>query len=62
MGRMTIILNSAEKNALIKLAEREYRDPRAQAGLLVRQSLERLGLLQPESAPNSQKKINNDHD
>lgn len=45
MNRITIILNDQEKLALRKLSEKEYRDPRAQAGLIIRQELERLGLL-----------------
>ena len=45
MQRMTIELRPDEKEALSQLALFERRDPRAQAALLVRAELERLGLL-----------------
>lgn len=38
-------LNDQERLALVQLAERERRDPRAQAAVLIRQALEKLGLL-----------------
>jgi hypothetical protein len=46
MARITISLDEYEKKALITLAAKEFREPRAQAALIVRHELERLGLLQ----------------
>jgi hypothetical protein len=46
MTRLTVTLADQEKIALRTLAEKEFRDPRAQAALIIRQELERLGLLQ----------------
>ena len=45
MRGMYLRLSGDEKDALVKLSERERRDPRAQAALLIRQRLEDLGLL-----------------
>lgn len=50
-GRITVTLDLAEKAALGELAERQRRDPRAQAAYLIRQSLEQLGLLSPTPTP-----------
>jgi hypothetical protein len=47
--RIMITLRSDESEALGVLAEKERRDPRAQAALLIRRELERVGLLQPLS-------------
>lgn len=47
MTRIMIQLDGIERSALTTLAERERRDPRQQAALLIRQQLERLGLIQP---------------
>lgn len=47
MIRVNVTLRNEERDALWLLSERERRDPRAQAALLIRQSLERLGLLSP---------------
>ena len=44
--RVTITLQEEEKDALLVLAEQEKRDPRRQAALIIRQELERRGLLQ----------------
>ncbi len=52
MARFTIKLSEVERAALVKLAEDEQRDPRVQATLLVRESLERRGLL-PVKTPNA---------
>jgi len=57
MARITISLRDQEKTALRALAEKESRDPRAQAALIICQELERRGLLVsdestvPEPAP-----------
>ena len=45
MSRITITLDMVEKKALTVLSEREFRDPRAQAALIIRQELERRGFL-----------------
>jgi hypothetical protein len=50
MARITLSLEVPEKDALIKLAIRELRDPRAQAALIIRQDLERRGLLTPPAS------------
>jgi hypothetical protein len=51
--RITITLKVDEREALHVLAEREYRDLRTQAALIIRQELERRGLLPQEKAINS---------
>lgn len=43
--RMVIILDSDVKETILRIAEHEMRDPRQQAGLLLREALERRGLL-----------------
>ena len=45
MTRVTVTLLDEEREALRTLAERERRDPRAQAALLIRLALEGAGLL-----------------
>ena len=50
MAQITIILKSTEKDALQILAEQEFRDTRAQAALIIRQELERRGLLATQEA------------
>jgi hypothetical protein len=45
MTRITVTLKSSERDALHILAQQEYRDIRAQAALIIRQELERRGLL-----------------
>ncbi len=51
MARVTVTLLIVERDALVKLSERECRDPRAQAALIIRRELERLGLLPADPAP-----------
>jgi hypothetical protein len=46
LTRITISLNNLENAALRRLAQYEFRDPRAQAVLIIRQELERRGLLE----------------
>ncbi|MCA9925547.1 MAG: hypothetical protein KC421_24420 [Anaerolineales bacterium] len=46
MPSMRIVLQEYENVALKKLAERELRDPRSQALLIIRRELERCGLLE----------------
>jgi hypothetical protein len=45
MPRLIIILNEQERKALNELSERESRDPRSQGAVIIRQELERLGLI-----------------
>jgi hypothetical protein len=47
MKRLTITLMQDERTALWELAQRERRDMRDQAALIIRRELEREGLLQP---------------
>jgi len=46
MIRITIILSEQEKNALRVLANKEFRDPRAQAAFIIRRELEKQGLVE----------------
>jgi hypothetical protein len=46
--RMMIALDGKERSALIELAERERRDPRQQAAVIIRRELVRRGLLKAE--------------
>ena len=43
--RMMVMLDDVERNALTEWAETELRDPRDQIRLVVREALERRGLL-----------------
>jgi len=52
MSHITITLYADERSALVRLAEIERRDPRAQAALIIRNELRRSGLL-PASEPTS---------
>lgn len=47
MVQVKVALKRDELDALFALSEKERRDPRAQAAMLIRQSLERLGLIHP---------------
>ena len=47
LRRIVVSLSGAERSALTELAERELREPRDQARLILRCELERLGLLPP---------------
>lgn len=49
MGRITLTLETREKDALIELAIIECRDPRYQAALIIREELIRRGLLTQET-------------
>jgi hypothetical protein len=49
MTRITITLNDEEKQALRSLSQTEYREPRAQAALIIRKELERQGLIKASS-------------
>ncbi len=48
MAKVIIYLREHELTALNELAQREYRAPKAQAALIIRKELERLGLIPPE--------------
>ena len=63
MARIVIYLPNQERNALCQLAQREYRVPHAQAALIIRKELERLGMLSTdfqskELAKKSEEEIN----
>lgn len=45
MPKIIVYLAEQERNALLQLAQREMRVPRAQAALMIRQELRRLGML-----------------
>ena len=51
MIRFQIRLDETSFQILRGLAEREYRDPRYQAALLIRESLELRGLLDAQDQP-----------
>jgi hypothetical protein len=45
--KIFITLRDPEATALLDLAQREYRDPRQQAALLIADALRRIGALRP---------------
>ena len=45
MAKIIVYLGEQERNALHQLAQREMRVPRAQAALIIRKELARLGML-----------------
>ena len=55
MNRITLTLNDEERTALIILAEKEFRDPRAQAALIIHKELERQGLIVITNPPAADK-------
>ena len=63
MSRLVIFLKEQESSALCTLAESEYRDPQAQAAIIIREELVRRGLLQsPQPAIHHRTKIQNHKD
>ncbi len=48
MFRVIVRLMSTEREALVLLAERERRNPREQAAVLIHEELVRRGLLEPD--------------
>jgi len=48
--RVTIYLDQQERDALSNLAQRERRDPRDQAALIIRHELQRAGLLPADTS------------
>jgi hypothetical protein len=51
MQVLKVYLDDAERDALKNLARNERRDPRSQAALLIRDGLQRAGLLPIDNAP-----------
>lgn len=51
MPRVTLSITEEEREALVSLARKERRDPRAQAAIEIRNALERAGYLAPSTAP-----------
>ena len=51
MVRITITLNDQERICLKLLAEKEFRDPRAQAAFIIHKELERCGLATVSDPP-----------
>lgn len=51
MAQIVVKLKPSERNALRQLAERERRDPRQQAALIIRRELESVGLLPTQTTP-----------
>lgn len=45
MARIMITISKEEKEALILLSQREMRDPRSQAALIICQHLQNIGLI-----------------
>jgi hypothetical protein len=62
MDRIVISLEHQEMTALLRLSQSEYRDPRLQVALLIRQELERRGLIEDRNrslqAANNPKEAN----
>jgi len=54
MARVVIYLRDHEVSALQRLAQQEYRAPKAQAALIIRKELERLGMVSAESIGRSE--------
>ena len=48
MAKVIIYLRDYEFTALTDLAQREYRAPKAQAALIIRRELEKLGMIPGE--------------
>lgn len=53
MAKVIIYLRDHELTALNDLAQREYRAPKAQAALIIRRELEKLGLIPGEQPDQS---------
>ena len=49
MAKVIVYLREQENDALHRLAQKEYRQPKAQAALMIRRELERLGMLDTAS-------------
>jgi hypothetical protein len=57
MARVVIYLLEPEMNALNQLAQQEYRPVKAQAALIIRNELKRLGMVGEQPA-NNEKELN----
>jgi hypothetical protein len=57
MARIVIYLLEPEMNALNQLAQQEYRPVKAQAALIIRNELKRLGIVDEQPADN-EKELN----
>jgi len=55
MAKIIVYLREQELDALVKLALREYRTPKAQASILIQKELERLGMLEKEAGRQEEK-------
>ena len=53
MAKVIIYLRDHEITALNDLAQREYRAPKAQAALMIRRELEKLGMIPGEQRVNT---------
>ena len=53
MAKVIIYLRDHEFTALNELAQREYRAPKAQAALMIRRELEKLGMILGEQQINT---------
>ena len=51
MAKIIVYLREQDRAALDRLAEKEYRQPKAQAALIIRRELERLGILEVTPEP-----------
>jgi hypothetical protein len=49
MASVIVYLRDEERDALVKLAQREYRTPKAQAAVIIRNELTQLGLVDTSS-------------
>ncbi len=54
MAKVIIYLRDTELSALNKLAQREYRVTKAQAALIIRQELVRLGMINTDNTTENQ--------
>ena len=58
MAKIIVYLRDQENDALHRLAQKEYRQPKAQAALIIRRELERQGMLETTSnTPGIRKEI-----
>jgi hypothetical protein len=53
MPMLKIVLLPTEREALRELADRELRDPRQQAAVIIRRELQRRGLLPADNTPDA---------
>lgn len=57
MAKVIVYLRDQDMAALNDLAQREYRAPKAQAALIIRRELERLGLIEIAPANRQVKQV-----